>query len=52
MDAGSVLVTTIAVVLGWITGEVIVFSRLRIPVFDETERVIPRTPPAEVVMSA
>ena len=38
MDTTAVAVTTIAVVLGWLAAEIWVFSRLRIPVFDETER--------------
>lgn len=38
MDTTAVAVTTIAVVLGWLGAEIRVFSRLRIPVFDETER--------------
>lgn len=32
-----VVVTTIAVVVGWLGAELWVFSRLRIPVFDESE---------------
>jgi hypothetical protein len=38
MDTTAVAVTTIAVVLGWLAAEIWVFSRLRLPVFDETER--------------
>jgi hypothetical protein len=38
MDTTAVAVTTIAVVLGWLSAEIWVFSRLRLPVFDETER--------------
>ena len=38
MDTTAVAVTTIAVVLGWLAAEIRVFSRLRIPVFDESER--------------
>lgn len=38
MDPTAVAVTTIAVVLGWLAAEIWVFSRLRLPVFDETER--------------
>jgi len=38
MNATAVAVTTIVVVLGWLGAEIRVFSRLRIPVFDETER--------------
>lgn len=34
----AVAVSTIAVVIGWLAAEILVFSRLRIPVFDETER--------------
>ena len=37
LDAGSVLWTTLAATIGWITGEVIAFTRLRIPAFDSTE---------------
>jgi ATP synthase protein I len=38
MNTTAVAVTTIAVVLGWLATEIWVFSRLRLPVFDETER--------------
>ena len=38
MDPAAVAVTTIAVVVGWLAAEIWVFSRLRLPVFDETER--------------
>ncbi|HEY3337254.1 MAG TPA: hypothetical protein VGK18_02015 [Propionicimonas sp.] len=38
MDTTAVAVTTIVVVLCWLAAEIRVFSRLRIPVFDETER--------------
>ncbi|MFT4109331.1 hypothetical protein, partial [Propionicimonas sp.] len=38
MDPVAVVVTTIAVVAGWLAAEIRVFARLRIPVFDETER--------------
>jgi hypothetical protein len=38
MNTTAVAVTTIAVVLGWLAAEIWVFSRLRLPVFDETER--------------
>lgn len=38
MDTTAVAVTTIAVVLCWVAAVIRVFSRLRIPVFDETER--------------
>lgn len=38
MDPTAVVITTIAVVVGWLAGEIRAFSRLRIPVFDETER--------------
>ena len=31
------VVTTIAVVIGWLAGEFIAYSRLRIPVFDSTD---------------
>ena len=34
LDSTAVVVTTIAVVIGWLTVEVWVHSRLRIPVFD------------------
>jgi len=37
MDPTAVVVTTIAVVIGWLAAEVWVFSRLRIPVFDEMD---------------
>lgn len=42
LDAGSLLGGTLAATLGWITGEVIAFTRLRIPVFDSTEADSPR----------
>ncbi len=38
MNPTAVAVTTIAVVLGWLGVEIWAFSRLRLPVFDETER--------------
>lgn len=38
MDTTAVAATTIVVVLGWLGAEIWVFSRLRLPVFDETER--------------
>jgi hypothetical protein len=38
MDTTAVVVSTVAAVVGWLAGEILVFSRLRIPVFDETER--------------
>jgi len=38
MNTTAVAATTIAVVLGWLGTEIWVFSRLRLPVFDETER--------------
>lgn len=38
MDPTAVAVSTIAVVVGWLAAEIWVFSRLRIPVFDQTER--------------
>lgn len=37
MDPTAVVVTTIAVVIGWLAAEVWVFSHLRIPVFDEMD---------------
>ncbi len=37
MDPTAVAVTTIAVVLGWLGMEIRAFSRLRMPVFDESE---------------
>ena len=37
LDAGSLLWSTLAATVGWITGEVIAFTRLRIPAFDSTE---------------
>lgn len=33
--AAPVIITAVATVVGWIAGEVVVFSRLRIPHFDE-----------------
>lgn len=36
LHAGSLLGSTVAATLGWITGEVIAFTRLRIPVFEST----------------
>ncbi|MGC3993262.1 MAG: hypothetical protein QM779_03900 [Propionicimonas sp.] len=44
MDPVAVVVTTIAVVAGWLAAEIRVFARLRIPVFDETERQGPGEP--------
>lgn len=44
-DPTALVVTTIAVVVGWITGEVVAYTRLRIPVFDSTENR-PPTPTA------
>jgi len=44
MDPVAVVVTTIAVVFGWLTAEFRVYSRLRIPVFDEPEETRPRSP--------
>lgn len=41
LHAGSLLAATLAATLGWITGEVIAFTRLRIPVFDSTQIVPP-----------
>jgi hypothetical protein len=38
MNPTAVAVTTIGVVLGWLAVEIWAFSRLRLPVFDETER--------------
>lgn len=38
MDPTAVAVSTIVVVVGWLAAEIWVFSRLRIPVFDNTER--------------
>ena len=43
MNTTAVAATTIVVVLGWLGAEIWVFSRLRLPVFDETERG-PNTP--------
>lgn len=43
VHAGALLGSTLAVTIGWITGEVIAFTRLRIPVFDSTQTV-PRPP--------
>ncbi len=37
MDRIAVAVTTIAIVVGWLSAEIWVFSRLRIPVFDPPE---------------
>jgi hypothetical protein len=42
LHPGALLGATLAATLGWITGEVIAFTRLRIPVFDSTESVPPR----------
>lgn len=36
LDATAVAAGTIAVVVGWLIGEIRAFSRLRIPVFDES----------------
>lgn len=36
-DRPSVAITTIAIVLGWLATEILAFSRLRIPVFDEPD---------------
>lgn len=36
-DRPSVAITTIVVVLGWLAAEILAFSRLRIPVFDEPD---------------
>lgn len=41
LHPGSLLAATLAATLGWITGEVIAFTRLRIPVFDSTQSVPP-----------
>lgn len=38
MDPTAVIIATLAVVVGWLSGEIRAFSRLRIPVFDETDR--------------
>lgn len=38
---GALLGAALAATLGWITGEVIAFTRLRIPVFDSTQSVPP-----------
>lgn len=40
----ALLGATLTAALGWITGEVIAFTRLRIPVFDSTE---PAPPPRD-----
>ena len=45
MDTTAVAATTIVVVLGWLAAEIWVFPRLRIPVFDETERPSDTTAP-------
>ncbi|MFT3970320.1 MAG: hypothetical protein QM695_08570 [Micropruina sp.] len=37
MDRIGVGITTVAVVLGWLSFEIHAFSRLRIPVFDQTD---------------
>ena len=34
LDAPAVVTGTLAVVVGWLVGEIVVFSRLRFPVFD------------------
>ncbi|MCW5954006.1 MAG: hypothetical protein KIT69_17280 [Propionibacteriaceae bacterium] len=41
LPSGALLGSTLAATLGWITGEVIAFTRLRIPVFDSTQSVPP-----------
>ncbi len=38
LDSVAIAVGTIAVVVGWLTGEIRTFARLRIPVFDESVR--------------
>lgn len=42
LHGGSLIASTLAVTIGWLTGEVIAFRRLRIPVFDSTQPVPPR----------
>lgn len=37
MDRSAVGLTTVAVVVGWLSFEIHAFSRLRIPVFDQTD---------------
>ncbi len=41
LPAGALLGSTLTATLGWITGEVIAFTRLRIPVFDSTQSAPP-----------
>lgn len=43
--AGALLGATLAATAGWITGEVIAFTRLRIPVFDSTQSSPPLRDP-------
>lgn len=42
LHPGALLGGTLAATVGWIAGEVIAFTRLRIPVFDSTEADSPR----------
>ncbi len=42
LHAGCLLGSTLAATIGWIAGEVIAFTRLRIPVFDSTQASPPR----------
>lgn len=44
MDPIAVVVTTIAVVFGWLATEFWVYSRLRIPIYDEPDDRRPITP--------
>lgn len=42
LHAGSLLGSALAATVGWITGEVVAFTRLRIPVFDSTHSGSPQ----------
>lgn len=44
-DPVAVVVATIAVTIGWVSGEVAAYHRLRIPVFDSLEDSPPAAPP-------
>ena len=37
MDRRAVAITTMVVVVGWLAAEITIFSRLRIPVFDQSD---------------
>lgn len=44
-DATAIVVATILVTIGWVSGEVAAYHKLRIPVFDSTEQAPPAAPP-------